>query len=217
VAIKLSPTENCIFNIVPNRFEILNMDALVLKDSITGSMTDKEFLKFCLENPGLRIERNNRLEIIIMSPVTSLSGFFSAEVCGQLRDWNKKSKTGIVFDSSAGFTLPDRSVFSPDASWISKDKWNSLSEEDKNTFAPLCPEFIIEVRSKSDSLLDLKRKMGIWIANNAQLAWLIDPIDKKSYYFLTDGSIQEIEGFDKNLIGRSPVEGFELDLSSLEV
>jgi len=92
------------------------MDALVLKDSITGSMTDKEFLKFCMENPGLRIERNNHLEIIIMSPVTSLSGFFSAEVCGQLRDWNKKSKTGIVFDSSAGFTLPDRSVFSSDAS-----------------------------------------------------------------------------------------------------
>jgi Uma2 family endonuclease len=193
------------------------MDALVLKDSITGSMTDKEFLKFCLENPGLRIERNNHLEIIIMSPVTSLSGFFSAEVCGQLRDWNKKSKTGIVFDSSAGFTLSDRSVFSPDASWISIDKWNSLSEEDKNTFAPICPEFVVEVRSKSDSLQDLKRKMEIWIANNAQQAWLIDPIDKKSYIFLPDGSIQDIEGFDKKLIGTSPVAGFELDLTSLIV
>jgi Uma2 family endonuclease len=122
-----------------------------------------------------------------------------------------------VFDSSAGFTLSDRSVFSPDASWISKDRWNSLSDEDKNTFAPLCPEFVIEVRSKSDSLQDLKRKMGVWIANNAQLAWLIDPIEKKSYIFLPDGSIREIEGFDKRLIGERPVEGLELDLSSLQV
>lgn len=193
------------------------MDALVLKDSITGSMTDEEFLKFCLENPDLRIERNNNLEIIIMSPVTSLSGFFSAEVCGQLRDWNKKAKTGIVFDSSAGFTLPDRSVLSPDASWISKDRWNSLSDEDKNKFAPLCPEFIMEVRSKSDSLEDLKKKMTVWIANKAQLAWLIDPIDKKCYVFHPDGSVREIEGFDKKIKGERPVEGFELDLSLLEI
>lgn len=189
----------------------------MLKDSITGSMTEEEFLRFCLENPGLRIERNSNLEVIIMSPVTTLSGFFSAEVCGQLRDWNKKTKTGIVFDSSTGFTLPDRSVFSPDASWVSKDKWNSLSEEDKNRFAPLCPEFIIEVRSKSDSLEDLKKKMSMWIANQAQLAWLIDPIDKKSYVFHSDGSIKEINGFDKKIMGTEPVKGFELDLCSLEI
>jgi len=193
------------------------MDALVLKDSITGSMTDGEFLKFCLENPGLRIERNTNLEIIIMSPVTSLSGFFSAEVCGQLRDWNKKSKTGIVFDSSAGFTLPDRSVFSPDASWISRARWSSLSEEDKNKFAPLCPEFIMEVRSKSDTLEDLKKKMTTWIANKAQLAWLIDPVEKKCYLFHSDGSVEVIEGFDKKIKAEKPVEGFELDLSLLEI
>lgn len=160
------------------------MEWLVLRDSITGNLTDEEFLKFCLENPGLRIERNSNLEIIIRSPVTSLSGFFSAEVCGQLRDWNKKSKTGIVFDSSAGFTLPDRSVLSPDASWISKDRWNSLSDEDKNKFAPLCPEFIIEIRSKSDSLEDLKKKMTVWIGNKAQLAWLIDPVEKTAMFFI---------------------------------
>lgn len=193
------------------------MEALVLKDSITGSMTEEEFLKFCLENPGLRIERNSKLEVIVMSPVTTLSGFFSAEVCGQLRDWNKKNKTGMVFDSSAGFTLPDRSVFSPDASWVSKEKWNLLSDDDKNRFAPLCPEFVIEVRSKSDSLEELKAKMKMWIFNKAQLAWLIDPIEKKSYIFQSDGSIKEIYGFDKKIMGVKPVEGFELDLSALEI
>ena len=193
------------------------MEALVLRDSITGNLTDEEFLKFCLENPGLRIERNSNLEIIIVSPVTSLSGFFSAEVCGQLRDWNKKSKTGLVFDSSAGFTLPDRSMLSPDASWISKDRWNSLSDEDKNKFAPLCPEFIIAVRSKSDSLEDLKKKMTVWISNKAQLAWLVDPVEKNSYVFHPDGSVEKIEGFDKKIRGEKPVEGFELDLSLLTV
>ena len=137
------------------------MEALVLRDSITGSMTDQEFFKFCLENAGLRIERNSNLEIIIMSPVSTLSGLHSSEVFGQLYQWNAKDRNGVVFDSSTGFTLPDRSVFSPNASWISNEKWKTLSEEDKNKFAPLCPEFVIEVRSKSDNLEDLKKKHNV--------------------------------------------------------
>ena len=192
------------------------MDALVLKDSITGSMTDKEFLKFCLENPGLRIERNSNLEIIIMSPVSTLSGFHSSEIFGQLYQWSKNNGKGIAFDSSTGFTLPDRSVFSPDASWLSKERWYALSEEDKNRFAPLSPEFVIEVRSKSDNLEDLKKKMKVWIVNKVQLAWLIDPIDKTCYVFYPDRSINTIEGFDKPIKGEKPVEGFELDLSLLK-
>ncbi len=94
------------------------MDVLVLRDSITGSMTDEEFLRFCVENPGLRIERNSNLEIIIMSPVSTLSGLQSSEVFGQLYQWNKRNGKGLVFDSSTGFTLPDRSVFSPDADFV---------------------------------------------------------------------------------------------------
>jgi Uma2 family endonuclease len=192
------------------------MEALVLRDSITGSMTDQEFFKFCLENAGLRIERNSNLEIIIMSPVSTLSGLHSSEVFGQLYQWNAKDRKGIVFDSSTGFTLPDRSVFSPDASWISNEKWKALSEEDKNTFAPLCPEFIIEVRSKSDNLEDLKKKMSVWIANGTHLAWLIDPVDKVSYVFHSNGSVNEMHGFGKKITADKPVDGFELDLSLLQ-
>ena len=192
------------------------MEALVLRDSITGSMTDQEFFKFCLENAGLRIERNSNLEIIIMSPVSTLSGLHSSEVFGQLYQWNAKDRNGIVFDSSTGFTLPDRSVFSPDASWISNEKWKTLSEEDKNKFAPLCPEFVIEVRSKSDNLEDLKKKMSVWIANGTHLAWLIDPVDKVNYIFRSDGSVDTIHGFGKKMTAGKPVEGFELDLSLLQ-
>jgi Uma2 family endonuclease len=192
------------------------MEALVLKDSITGRMTDEEFLKFCLENPSLRIERNSDLQIIIMSPVSTLSSLHSSEVFGQLYQWNKKNKKGVVFDSSTGFTLPDRSVFSPDASWISLDKWNAISAEDKDRFAPICPEFVIEVRSKSDNLDTLRKKMEVWIANKATLAWLIDPIEKNSYIFRADKSIEKISGFDKTVTGEGPLSGFELDLSALK-
>jgi Uma2 family endonuclease len=193
------------------------MEALVLKDSITGSMTDQEFFKFCVENAGLRIERNSNLEIIIMSPVSTLSGLHSSEVFGQLYQWNAKDRNGVAFDSSTGFTLPDRSVFSPDAAWISNEKWKTLSEEDKNKFAPLCPEFVIEVRSKSDNLEDLKRKMSVWIANGTELAWLIDPLDKVIYIFGSDGSVDTIQGFGKKMAAGKPVDGFELDLSLLHL
>ena len=191
------------------------MEALVLRDSITGSMSDEEFLKFCLENPGLRIERNSNLEIIIMSPVSTLSGLHSSEVFGQLYQWNSKKRSVVVFDSSTEFTLPDRSVFSPDASWISIEKWNALSEEDKNKSAPICPEFVIEVRSKSDHLEDLKKKMQVWIANGAELAWFIDPIDKNSYVFYSNGTTQTYCGFDVVLKGYGPVNEFELNLQSI--
>ncbi len=191
------------------------MEALVLRDSITGSMTNEEFLKFCLENPGLRIERNSNLEIIIMSPVSTLSGRYSSEIFGQLYIWNRNQGQGIVFDASTGFALTDRSVLSPDASWISKKRWNVLSEEDKNKFAPICPEFIIEVRSKSDNIDDLKKKMTVWLKNGAQLGWLIDPIEKTSYIFRFNSGIEKIEGFKGTIKAEGIVEGFELDLSLL--
>jgi len=168
------------------------METIVLKDRFTSRMSDEEFLWFCLENKDLRIERNSNLEIVIKSPVTSLSGSQSLEIARQLANWAIKDSTGISFDSSAGFTLSDRSVLSPDASWVSNEKWNSLSEEDKDRFAPICPDFVIEVRSKSDVLSDLQNKMIVWLKNGAQLAWL-----------------------DKKIIGNKPVKGFELDLSLL--
>jgi Uma2 family endonuclease len=193
------------------------MDAVVLKDSVTGQMTDGEFLRFCLENPDLRIERNSNLEIIIMSPVGTLSGYSSGQAFAQLAEWNKNKNTGLVFESSAGFTLPDRSVLSPDASWLSRNKWAMLSQDEKERFAPVCPEFVIEVRSKSDSIDMLKKKMQVWIKNGAELAWLIDPIGGCSWIYKQGGSENEVKGFnDVKLVGEGPVEGFVLNLSLLK-
>jgi Uma2 family endonuclease len=193
------------------------MDAYVLKDQISKGMTDEEFLWFCLGNKDLRIERNSNLEIIIMSPVTSISGSQNLEIARQLANWSLQTKTGIAFDSSAGFTLPDRSVFSPDASWVSLEKWNALSEEDKDRFAPVCPEFVIEVRSKSDDLESLQKKMETWLQNGAQRAWLIDPREAKTYIYRPGQPVEVISGLDKKIAGEGPVAGFVLDLSLLRI
>lgn len=191
------------------------MEPLVLKDSITGSMSDEDFLRFCHENQNLRIERNSNLEVILMSPVSTLSGLHSSEIFLQLASWAKQDGRGLAFDSSTGFTLPDRSVLSPDASWLSIAKWNNLSTEEKDKFAPVCPDFVVEVCSKSDDPEALKEKMRTWIENGAHLAWLIDPRSQVSFIF-RPGKIEErIDGMTIKIKGEGPVEGFVLDLSLL--
>jgi len=193
------------------------MNAVVLKDSNTRGMSDSAFLKFCLENPVLRIERNSDLEVTIMSPVSTLSGSHSSEIFGQLYLWNREHSDGLVFDASVGFTLPDRSVLSPDASWLSRDKWNKLDKFDRNRFAPVCPEFVIEVLSKTDETESLKRKMRSWIGNGALLAWLIDPWNARIYWY-QPGNIEKVHsGFDEKILAVEPVKGFELELSRLMV
>ncbi len=193
------------------------MDLIVLKDEFTSRLSDEQFFWFCQQNKDLRIERNDNLEIIIMSPVTTRSGNQSGEIFRQLANWAILTKTGIHFDSSTGFTLPDNSVFSPDASWVSNEKWNSLPDDEKDRFARVCPEFVIEVRSKSDTTNDLKRKMAQWIKNGAQLAWLVDPKELTTYLFFPDKPMEIITGFDKKIIGEGPVAGFVLDLSLIKL
>jgi Uma2 family endonuclease len=190
---------------------------IVLKDSITGGMTDEEFLRFCLENRDLRIERNSNLEIVIMPPVTTPFGAYGSAVNAQLYMWNAKQNSGVCFDSSTGFTLPDGSVLSPDSSWVSNKKWHALPESDRDGFAPICPEFVIEIRSRWDNILEVKKKMNVWLKNGARVAWLIDPIKKQTIIYDEKGSEEIIHGFNTALKGTGPIQGFELDLTQLEI
>lgn len=194
---------------------MISENSIVLKDSVTSQMTDEEFFRFCTENGDLRIERDHNLNIYIMPPVGTFGGYQSGEVFGQLLIWNKKTKKGKVFDSSTGFTLPDHSVLSPDASWVSTKKWKGLSPDQRDKFAALCPDFVIEVRSKNDSLEELKNKMARWISNGVELAWLIDPLKKTNYIFSSHHPPKTMKGFDKPLVAGEPVEGFVLTLSEL--
>jgi Uma2 family endonuclease len=197
------------------KFEIENFYADV-KGSLHDDMSDEEFFDFCQQNPDIKLERDHNKQIYIMAPTGFYTGKFNSGIFGELYVWHKESKTGEVFDSSTGFTLPDGAVFSPDASWISNEKISSLTEEQKNKFAPVCPDFVVELKSPSDRLKTLKSKMLKWIENGTQLAWLIDPESKKVFIYREDGSVAIIQGFTNKLSGENVLPGFELDLQLLQ-
>ena len=137
-------------------------------------MTHAQFYEFCLANRDLRIERTVNGDVVIMPPAFADTGNRNLNIAAQLWNWTEQDGTGIGFDSSAGFTLPNGATRSPDASWIRLERWQTLTDEQKASFAPLCPDFVIELRSSSDTLLSLQDKMKEYMANGAMLGFLID-------------------------------------------
>ena len=174
-------------------------------------MTDDELMAFCSKNDFMAIEREPNGEIVVMSPSGSETGSTNSEINAELVLWNRLAGHGIVFDSNAGFTLPDGSMRSPDASWLPLAKWDCLSAKDKAGFAPVCPEFVIELRSPSDSLPELQAKMQMWIDNGALLAWLIDPQERAVTIYRPDGTTERLDLISQ-VSGEGPVAGFVLPL-----
>ncbi len=188
---------------------------LSVKGPISDSMSDDEFYNFCQENDMLRVERDENKQIIIMAPTNMFTGRQNSDLSAELVNWNRKEKRGVCFDSSTGFTLPDGSVRSPDASWMTNEKANKISKEEKQKFAHVCPDFIIELKSPSDNLKYLTGKMHKWIENGCELAWLINPDDKTVFIFRKDGTVDKLSGFNNILSGEDVLPGFELELSLL--
>ncbi|MEM9162918.1 MAG: Uma2 family endonuclease [Cyanobacteria bacterium P01_F01_bin.4] len=139
-----------------------------------SKMSDQQFYDFCRTNPDLRIERNANGEIIVMPPAFADTGNRNGRVFGQLFVWSEADATGEAFDSSSGFTLPNGATRSPDASWILLERWNALTSEQQTSFAPIAPDFVVELRSRSDTLASLQEKMEEYIANGVRLGLLID-------------------------------------------
>lgn len=180
-------------------------------------MTEEEFLEFCQDNPDLRIETDPSGNIVAEPPVSYGSGGKENEVNADLTIWNRKTKLGKTFSPSTMFTLPDGSRRMPDAAWVSMEKHRQLSAEERNSFARVAPDFVVEVRSPSDNLKRLQTKMtDVWIANGVRLAWLIDPVTEKIWVYRADGSIDVLEGFGHTLSGESVLPGFVFDLSLLK-
>jgi Uma2 family endonuclease len=172
-------------------------------------MTDDELLRFCAANDGLRVERDANGEILVMTPAGSKTGKKNTDVIIDLGIWNRENDRGIAFESNTGFTLPDGSMLSPDAAWVERRRWEALSDRDQERFAPLCPDFVIELRSPSDNLPELKEKMERWIANGAQLAWLIDPIEQQVSIY-RPGQSPEVHHHPTSVQGTGVMAGFEL-------
>ena len=192
------------------------MEPLVLKFTPNTQFTDDELFEFCIVNKELRIERDKNGQIIIMPPTGSLGSLHNLTVASLLWNWNQKSGLGVAFDSSGGFRLPNRAMRAPDAAWVRKERWERLTSEEQEKFPPLTPDFVIEIRSRSDSLEELQNKMQEWIENGCRLAWLIDPLEQKAYVYTPEGLTKTIETFDEKLSGGDVLPGFELDLSLLK-
>lgn len=188
---------------------------LSVKGPVSDSMSDSEFYDFCNENDALRIERDEHNQIIIMAPTNMFTGRQNADLSGEVTIWNRKEKKGVCFDSSTGFTLQDGSVRSPDVSWMSNEKWKNISKEERQKFARVCPDFVIELKSPSDNEQYLINKMHKWIENGCSLAWLINPNKKTVSIFRKNGTVDKIKGFNNILSGEDVLTGFKLDLSVL--
>ncbi len=137
-------------------------------------VTDDELLELSERNPGYQFERTAKGELIV-TPTGIEGGRRSLELGRQLGNWAIRDGTGVAFDSSTGFRLPDGALLSPDASWVRRERWDALTPEQRRKFGPLCPDAVFEVRSESQSLAELRDKMRAYLANGTRLGVLIDP------------------------------------------
>lgn len=178
------------------------------------SMTDDEFFAFCQANRALRIERSVEGDIIIMTPAGGETGSRNATLAATLWIWARKDGRGVAFDSSTGFVLPNGAMRAPNAAWALKSRLAALSPEQKQKFLPLCPDFIVELRSPTDLLADLQAKLEEYRANGAALGWLIDPDTRTVHDYRQDEGIEVLE--DAAAVSAEPVlPGFELDLAEI--
>jgi Uma2 family endonuclease len=177
-------------------------------------MTDEELMRFCAENEPVRVERDANGEILVMSPSGFGTGRINSRITRCLDEWAEIDGRGVVTDSNGGYALPDGSVRAPDAAWVSSRRLESLSEEQKTGFPPVCPEFVIELRSPSDKLPDLQAKMEQWIANGVEVGWLIDP-KEKAVTIYRPGEQPELLAQPTSVQGTGPIAGFELVMARI--
>lgn len=194
-------------------FTSIENSPLVLQLHPVVQMTDDQFFEFCQINRELRIERTAKGQLIVMPPTGSGTGNRNSKLNQQLSNWADVDRTGLSFDSSSGFTLPNGAIRSPDAAWIKLERWNALSEEQQEKFAPICPDFIVELKSPTDSL-KLQDKMEEYIENGVLLGWLIDRKHKKVYIYRPGMAVECLEN-PATISGDPVLPGFVLDLSNI--
>jgi Uma2 family endonuclease len=181
---------------------------------LTLELTDEQFFQLCTDNRDLRFERTASGGLIIMPPTGSETGRRNSDLNFQLKAWSRQNNLGVVFDSSTGFKLPDGSDISPDAAWVRRDRWDALTAEEKEKFAPICPDFVVELRSTTDSLEKLRAKMKVYVKNGARLGWLLDRKNRKVEISRQDSGVEILDS-PATLSGEDVLPGFVLDLSDI--
>lgn len=177
-------------------------------------LTDDAFYELCRSNPDVKFERTATGELIVMSPTGGESGYRNANITIDLGVWNRQTQLGLSFDSSTCFKLPNGAERSPDASWVSLDRWKSLTPEQRRQFPPLAPDFVVELRSASDDLDRLQTKMQEYISNGVRLGWLINPQSRQVEIYRPGQTVEVLQS-PQSLSGESVLPGFILDLSRI--
>ncbi|MEM6252750.1 MAG: Uma2 family endonuclease [Cyanobacteria bacterium P01_D01_bin.156] len=179
-----------------------------------AKMSNQQFYEFCRTNPELRIERSADGEIIVMPPAFSDTGNRNGRIFGQLFIWSEADGTGEAFDSSSGFTLPNGAMRSPDAAWILAERWRALTPEQQASFAPIVPDFVVELRSSSDTLASLQEKMEEYIANGVRLGLLIDRKSCQVYIYRPSQTIEVLEN-PESVSCEPELSKFELKMAKI--
>ncbi|KAI9131680.1 Uma2 family endonuclease [Acaryochloris sp. CCMEE 5410] len=178
------------------------------------NLSDEQFFQLCQDNSDLKFERTTLGELVIMPPTGGLTGDRNADLTFQLRAWNRQTRLGKSFDSSTGFQLPNGANRSPDASWVAIERWNALTPTEQERFVPLCPDFVVELRSASDALAPLQAKLQEYMEHGARLGWLIDPKQQVVEIYRPNQPAEVVQA-PTQLSGEPVLPGFVLDLSTI--
>ena len=190
------------------------MTAITLNLNSLIKLTSEQFYQLCEENPDLKLERNASGELIAMSPTGGETGKRNSKLNLQVGLWNEQTELGEVFDSSTGFTLPNGADRSPDASWVEKSRWEALTPQQREKFIPLCPDFVIELVSPSDSLKKVQDKMQEYIENGCRLGWLINRKKREVEIYRTGQNVEVLQS-PQTLWGEDVLPGFVLNLQKI--
>jgi Uma2 family endonuclease len=176
--------------------------------------SEEEFYEFCRLNPDLSLELNSEGDLIIMPPTGGRTGKQNLKLAVRLGSWAESDGTGGGFDSSTVFKLPNGAKRSPDFSWVRNERWDALTKEEQERFPPLCPDFVVELRSRTDSLKNLRQKMEEYMANGAQLGWLIELLERKVHVYRPSAPVEELDN-PQTISGEPLLRGLSLELKEI--
>lgn len=191
------------------------METLTLDISEAFNLTDEQLFLLCSSNKEINIERNFKGDLIFMAPAGATTSSINIDITSQLFNWNKKNKRGKTFGPDGGFILPNNAMRSPDAAFITQERWEKIPLDERKKFPRICPDFVIELLSESDKIEAAKAKMNEWMNNGCLLSWLIDTKNEYVYIYRIDGSKTTVNGFDNILSGENILPGFNLNLNEL--
>jgi len=200
----------------PMTHNLTQIDDAYIPPELIGvtHMTPEQFEQVCEQHRKLRLELTSSGELIVMPPTSPLTGMRNADLIYQLKAWARKDATGVSFDNTAGFILPNNAIRSPDASWVRSEKWDSLSQQQKDRFGQFCPDFVAELRSGTDRLPVLLRKLEEYMANGASLGWLIDPSTRRVYVYRPNQEVVVLDN-PESVSGERLLPGFSLQMAEL--